>query len=90
LEGDNWWAGRVSNDQAQNTIRVTLDDDLHILYGGCGGMCGRYSRPGESEAVTTATANSGESSTPAICRDVLRELCWRAAQIKSEVQEVAG
>jgi hypothetical protein len=51
LERDNWPAGRINNPQEENTIRVTLDEDLHIWFGGCGGMRGRCSSPVQSEAA---------------------------------------
>lgn len=55
------------------------------------GSCPRWWRLGEpgfqefAQLTTIAIWNSGQSSTPAICRDLLRELCWRAAQQRLEI-----
>jgi hypothetical protein len=45
----------------------------------------RAGRVATDQLTTTATSNPGESSTSAICRDLLRELCWRAAQQRLEI-----
>lgn|SRR5579863_144274 len=56
-----------------------------ILHFPIFGHTKRAGRVATDQLTTTATSNSGESSTAAICRDLLRELCWRAAQQRLEI-----